>query len=230
MATIKKKFGETKENTIEMYSRWYFEELIENGYVKKIDREAEKIEVLPAIHHSREVHYKTKASTVESFMIEQPRTYKYDYRIVWAEKAQYYFFELYDPQKPFKFGMPPFVAHKLDNGDIVSYIDVKPHNNVVRKGNGGALSSYYTFPFIKKILIMTRGLFINKMIPIPMAGGGKTTCLFVKTFTPARYFMTDSGQQARKRSFPWTPLTSYLTKRQRIVKPVLDRGGQQSLL
>lgn len=226
----------TQVNTLELYSLWYFQELQEQGFIKRVDRECESIEVLPDQFHIREKHWKTKANITETYRVEQARTYTYDYRVVWTDKALYYFTEVWDKEVPFKFGHPTFVSHIVD-GEMVSYIDVKPHANVQAKGSR-VVSSAYTFPFVMKILLYRYNLYINKMIPIPMANGGFNTAMFVVTFTPARYYYTDGGGMLRKVP-KWNrqSLSIFLNKRGAVIEKRLreeqlknEKGGQQTLL
>lgn len=226
-----KKKNNTDINPIEMYFEWYLEELKQYGYVEYYDREPELIEVLPPFDHKREKHFKVKENTTEEFNMLQSVTYTYDYRIAWTEKAKYIFTEVYDPSGHFRFGMPTFVSHWIKlHGDykMVSYIDVKPHISAAQFG--GNVSSYYTFPFIQKFLMRTRGLFINKATPINQGKHGVSTCLFAKTFTPNRFLFTDAGQQLRKIRFVKRSISAYTDSQKAIINKILDKESQTSLL
>ena len=226
----------TQINTLELYSLWFFQELQTAGYVKRVDREPESIEVIPNQYHIREKNYKTRANTTEEYLVERARTYTYDYRIVWTKKALYYFTEVWDKNVPFKFGHPNFVSHMVE-GEMVSYIDVKPHANVQARGSR-VVSSAYTFPFVMKLILIRYNMYINKMIPIPMAGGGARTAMFVKTFTPNRYLYTDGGGMLRKvPKWNRTSLNIFLRKRGAVIEKRLaedrvkaEKNSQQTLL
>lgn len=218
----------TKENDIEEYARWYFEELQKEGYVEQIDREAETFLVLDDYKHLREKHYKSKENTYEEFNLAQKITYTYDLRIIWNKKAKYLFFELFDKQIPFKFGKPYFVAHLiLINGSYkyVTYIDIKPHAMAARFG--GDLSSFYTFPFIQKVLLHLHEIYVNKMVPINMGKHGVNSCMFAITFVPNRFLFSDTGIKERKIHFKKTTLSSFVKQRQAIIDNLLSQENKK---
>lgn len=230
---------ETKENDDEMYFTWYLDELIQFGYLKSYDREPETLIVLPAYEHTREKHYVNKKNEEDSFNLLQPITYTYDFRLIWHHSATYVFTEIFTKGKPFKFGEPTFISHYIKmhgETEIISYVDVKPHVSAARFG-GGKLASFYTFPFIQKFLMVTRGLYINKAIPKNQGNFGINTCLFAKTFTPNRYKFTDQAGQLRKLKWRITPITSYVQRQQAIIDNLLKqeekkeaKNKQQTLL
>ena len=76
----------TKENNIEKYFRWYCEELIKAGYIKRVDREAESLELVPRITHKKYKHFKSKASLAETFTLFPSRSYTYDFRILYCNE------------------------------------------------------------------------------------------------------------------------------------------------
>lgn len=227
----------TQENDHEMFFRWYCEELIEFGYLKRIVREAEMLSVFPKQVHKIEKHYKSKKpNSTEEITLLQETNYTYDFLLVWTEKAVNIFTEQYDPDTYFVFGKPVFISHKvmLDTGiELVSYIDVKPHIAAVTFG-GGKMSSYYTFPLIQKYLMLSKGLFINKAIPIHSGKHGRSTCLFAVTFTPNRYRYTDKSGALRNIPYRKKSITSYASQREAIIKELLgfkaDKESQQTLL
>ena len=97
-----------------------------------------------------------------------------------------------------------------DDYPIVSYVDVKPTNSVQRKG--GKVSSSITFPLKNRILWDRSRIYINKVVPMPMSGTGFKSALFIKTFTPQRYLLTDGGKQLRKIKYPVTTMLAYVNK------------------
>lgn len=235
MAGLKAKV--TKENPNEQYFRWYCEELIQYGYLKRIDREPELLAVFPKLVHKKEKHYKSKKeNTIEEHVMFQPTNYTYDYRLVWTEKAINIFIELYNPDTHFIFGGPIFVAHNivLDTGiEIVSYVDVKPHFAAVMYG-GGKMASFYTFPLIQKYLFMTNKVYINKIIPINTGKHGVNTCLFASTFVPNRYRYTDKSGDLRKIPFKQRSIVSFTTQKKEIITNLMksrnEKNNQTSLL
>lgn len=231
--------AKTEQNNDEMYFGWYLDELMAHGYIKRFYREPETIIVMPAYVHKREKHFKTKPNEHEDISLFQTITYTYDFRIIWEEKAKYLFTEVFEKGGSFKFGIPTFISHYVKIAgevELVSYIDVKPHMSAAQFG-GGKLASFYTFPFIQKILLNTRGLYINKIIPRNQGKFGLRTCLFATTFTPNRYKFTDINAKQRNIKFRVVPITSYIKTQQSIIDDALAieakknlTSNQQSLL
>lgn len=201
----------TKENNIEKYFRWYCEELIKAGYIKRVDREAESLELVPRITHKKYKHFKSKASLAETFTLFPSRSYTYDFRIVWNDKAIGYFTELLQKDQPLQNANPLFISQKYmfkGNLEVISYVDVKPHSAAVRFG-GGKMASYYTFPFVQRMIYDQSGVYINKTIPVPSGKHGRSSCLFAKSFTPLRYLTTDKSGDSRKIHYQVHTLSEY---------------------
>lgn len=192
----------TKQNTNEMYFLWWAKELMDKGYIKDIEREPETFIVDDVIKHKREKHFVRKENELEEFNLFRKLVYTYDFRIIWNEKALYYFYEIYDKYGYFKFGRPLFIAHKTDLG-ITSYIDVKPTSNIASRF--GKTNTSVTFPYKQRLLFKNHGIYINKSVSIPMAGAGFKSALFLVSFTPKRFLLTDGGRQKRK--FKWEDKT-----------------------
>lgn len=232
----KKHQKKTQENDGEMYSRWFFEELVEYGYLKRFDREVETLNVLPAKKHKREKHFVKKKNTEETFTLLNELNYTYDFRLIWNEKAIHIFTDVYEKNGVFKYGQPHFISQWIVvNGvkELVSYVDIKPHSAVA--AYGGNLSTFYTFPLIQKILMITRDLFINKMIPVNSGRHGVNTCMFAQTFTPNRYRFTDGGGQLRSSiRFSVKTITSFAEQRKGIIDKLKKeeslKNTQQTLL
>lgn len=232
------KQNSTEENPGELYFTWYLDELKEYGFVKEYHREPETILVLPAYTHLREKHFKTKENESEMFNLLGEVTYTYDFRIIWNDSALNIFTEPFIKGKAFRFGQPTFISHYIkieDNVELVSYVDVKPHNSAARFG--GNLSSFYTFPFIQKFLMTNMNLYINKVIPKNQGKYGVNTCLFAKTFTPNRYKFTDKATMLRKIAWRVVPITTYVDKQHAIVNNLMKqeqkknaKDNQQKLL
>lgn len=226
----------TYENPGEMYSRWYFEELIKHGFVKSIEREAETMLVLPSKKHSKVKHLKQKENSLTTITLLQDISYTYDFRIIWSETALNIFTEIFYEGVPFVYDVPPFVSHLIDiNGvsEIVSYVDVKPHSAAARFG-GGNLASFYTFPFVQKFLMNKYGIYINKMVPTNTGKHGISTCMFAKTFIPNRYLFTDGGSQHRSIKIKKTPLLSFVKYKKELINTLVKQNkaktSQTSLL
>lgn len=236
MAFSVKSKTKTTENPHEQAFRWYCEELKEYGYLESFEREAETFIVLPKVDYEREKHNKTKSNTTESISLFRETTYTYDYKLIWSEKALNVFTEVIVPRGFFVFGAPTFISHRLDIGGVmkmVSYVDVKPHVAAAQFG-GGKMASYYTFPFIQKFLYLTKGLYINKIIPINSGKYGRTTCLFATTFVPNRYMFTDKSGELRTIPYRKRTIVSYIAEKEKHINELLkvknNKTSQTSLL
>lgn len=228
----------TEINDHEQYFEWYLDELEAHGFIERYDREPETLLVVPPYIHQREKHLKKSENKIEDFALLSAMEYTYDYRIIWKDKAINIFTEIFDPEKPFKFGQPHFISHWMmleGFHNLVSYVDVKPHFKAAQYNQG--MSSFYTFPFIQKILLFTRSIYVNKVIPINSGRHGVNTCLFAKTFTPNRYLFTDKASMKRKIKFRTVTISSYHKRMQNIVEQYEENEkakqgevGQQKLL
>ncbi len=227
---------QTKENDHERYFRWFCDDLKENGYLKRFDRELETFRVSPKIKYKHEEHFKVKENKIKDFTLFSETNYTYDARLIWTEKALNIFTEILDFGGHFVFGMPTFVSHRMEiDGviEIVSYVDVKPHYKAVAFG-GGKMASFYTFPFKQKALYMLKGLYINKVVPVHSGKHGKTTCLFATTFVPNRYLYHDKAEGLRSIPYPKRSLVSYAAQKKKIIDDLLrvknSKGKQTTLL
>jgi hypothetical protein len=199
----------TEKNTIELYFEWWALEMESAGFIQKCIREPETLSVMDASVYGRYKRFKRKEKEVEEFNLFPAINYTYDYLVIWTKKAEYLFYEEVYPEAVFLFGKPKFVAHYDSTRDqVVSYIDIKPTNNVQQRG--GKVSSAVSFPLKQRMLWDQSRIFINKVVPIPMAGSGYSSALFITTFVPQRYLLTDGGKQARKIKFKTTSLKEYV--------------------
>lgn len=217
---------DNERNQIEIYFDWWLSEMIANGYIKNSYREPETIVVSEPIEYGRIKRYKRKENTVEAFNLFPAIRYTYDELIVWTSKAEYLFYEIVNAQSVFQFGKPLFVAHKKEiDGviEVVSYVDVKPTTSAQQKG--AKVTSAISFPIKKRLCWENHGIYINKVVPIPMAGTGYSSALFILSFTPERFLLTDGGK--RRRKIKWEDklcnLHGYVKKKQDFIYNLLDR-------
>lgn len=205
---------QSNKPTLEDYFDWYLNELKEAGYILTIKKEPFKIQVTPGMHHSQYVYKTGQKPQVEKFNMFRENTYKMDRLVEWAPHAKEIFFNLLDGN-PIRIACP-FYASMDAKGRIWSLIDVKPPSGAMMYNNN---TTSYTFPIIQKMLYWQYGIYVNKAIPIPLMSkgeikSGNRQALFVTTFTPKRYLMTDGGGgQARDIKFQKKSLREYVTYR-----------------
>jgi hypothetical protein len=213
----------TEKNNIENYTEWFLEELKEYGYIKGYLREPEQLIASAPIKYGRYKRFKRKDKIVEDFNLFPEIKYTYDYRIIWESKAEYLFYEEVNENRIFQFGKPLFVAHKEvinDVLEIVSIIDVKPTTSVMQKG--GKVSSSVSFPFKQRLVWETFNVYVTKVVPIPMAGTGYSSALFIIAFTPMRYLFTDGGGMERKIKFPVKGIKQYVSEKAASIKEIIN--------
>lgn len=233
----------TERNELELYFEWWLNELLDHGYIRGYDREAEKFPLFPNYEAIRINYFKTKEPEQELFNFMHNRFYHYDYNIKWTEKSNGIFFQsadFKDHSKPqvFNYRNVYFIASWNEAEKChISYVDVKPP---ATGGKGFKNDSFITFPLKQQILLWIQGVYINKVIPKPMQGAGKTISLFPNTFTPRRYLITDGGTQARKINFQVKLLDEYVKERKAEIAEIEEMlkkvykdvkpSGQTSLL
>lgn len=210
----------TNVNTIELYFEWWLLEMQSGGFIQRFEREPETLSVMEPATYGRYRRFKTKEKETESFNLFPKISYTYDYIITWNKSAEYLFYEEALPGRIFAFGKPKFIAHYEKKKErIVSYVDVKPTNSVQRMG--GKVSSAITFPLKQRMLWERNGLYINKVVPMPMSGTGYNSALFVKTFTPQRYLLTDGGKQLRKIKFKTVTMKDFVAEKATYINNLL---------
>ena len=219
--------GKTETNDIEGYFEWWLNELIVAGYVHSYSRESKVFEVFPNYIAQRKSYRKTIDPKIETFALLQKTQYTYDYEILWNLSAAYIFYQPADFSNPNElqtlvYKDTLFYAHEDKGLDRwVSYVDVKPPSQAARFS--GQLSSYHTFPLKQAALLWLHGVYVNKVIPIPMSGAGKTISLFPNSFTPKRYLITDGATRTRSIKFKIRTLAKYVMAREGYINSIVNQ-------
>lgn len=211
----------TEINSIELYFQWWLKEMVTAGYIKRFVREPETLIAAETIKYGRFKRFKTKEKIVEEFNLFPEVNYTYDYIVIWNNVSEYLFYEEINEEHIFQFGKPLFVATRatiLEQEEIISYVDVKPTGNAMR---GGKVSSSISFPLKQRMCWENHKIFINKVIPRPMSGSGYKVALFIKSFVPQRYLLTDGGSMRRKINFPISDLNTYVAKKTTYINNLL---------
>lgn len=209
----------TEINPIEQYFEWWLEDMVRAKYIDSYKREPETLMVAPSLEYGRYKRFKSKEKEVEAFNIFPEINYTYDYIIYWNESAEYLFYEETNDLRIFQFGKPAFIAHRDRDDNVYSILDVKPTNSVQRQG--GKVSSAITFPLKQRLLWDGQGIFVNKVVPIPMGGTGYNSALFIKTFTPQRYLLTDGGGSMRKIKYQVKTIGQYALEKSTYISNLL---------
>lgn len=156
----------------------YFEELIEAGYVKSIER-AETFLLSEKVQnkYTQLVEMKTKIKQVEkNQVLLEEHVYTPEFKVNWTEKALYILMTNMG-QYNTKITQP-FMGNYSDLDNLTSYIEVKPnfdHHNMTR-----------LFKINQKWMYQEHSKFVNLVQPHK---------LFEETFTPTAYLKTATGKQ-----------------------------------
>lgn len=219
----------TEQNQLETYFEWYINELKEAGYIKLVKREPFPILVSEAVDHKR-YDFSTKTNRIENYKLFQRNTYMCDWIIIWEKHAHELFYNLLnnDPIRIFC----PFYAMIDAKGEHVSFFDVKPPAGAMIFGHN---TTGYTFPILQKIIYTIYGIYVNKAIPIPLmkkgtVKSGNKQALFITTFIPKRYLLTDGGMQGRDIKYRKQSLKEYVTKQSRDLSQIKNRFDKQTEL
>lgn len=166
----------------EIYFSWYLDELFEGGYIAEYDYQPPAFDLSDRETYSWIKVLKTKNKAVESTLL-QPHTYTADFCIKWNICATKRFITMSGKKLAFPF----YVSENI------TWIDIKPvHDlhNMTRQ-----------FHINQKWVYQRYGVYVQKII---------IQKLFEKTFTPARYLLTDKSLKSRKIDFKAIPLTEFI--------------------
>ncbi len=219
----------TEQNQLETYFEWYINELKEAGYIKLVKREPFPILVNEAVEHKR-YSFTVKTIRVENYKLFNRNTYTCDWIIIWDKSAHEIFYNLLN-EDPIKIYCP-FYAIIDAKGEHVSFVDVKPPAGAMIFGNN---TTGYTFPILQKIIYTIYGIYVNKAIPIPLmkkgeVKSGNKQALFITTFIPKRYLLTDGGMQGRDIKYKKQSLKEYVAYKTRELQRINNLFSKQTEL
>ena len=182
----------------EMYSVWYTNELLSYGILKEAIYQPDSFQLSDPIYNyyieEKMVRKKPQKVTVVK-EIMKAHIYTADWMYEWDTSKDLSKFVIRYDDKLIRGAVGVFQAKMID-GKLISFIDIK----------GGAISprlnsSAVTFPVNQKWVYNKFGIFVQKIIPIytnKVKMKHVSNGLFVTTFTPERYLITDGGTQRRK--------------------------------
>ena len=191
---IKKKVGKNNKyfyvgkqyhSKEEIYFNWFCNDLKKTGHIKYIIYQPETLTLIdkPKYYWRKR---NVKSITEKTGNIIDSLAYTPDFQITWSKKGiEQYVYILNEENMSIRSrARKPFVAirdkdYPLDS--LVSYIDVK--------GSFGRHGDAVKFSLLQKIILYTKGIFVEKIVPEK---------LFKKTFYPERYIYTDGLTKKRK--------------------------------
>lgn len=214
----------TLDSTYELYFSWWLDDLKEYGLVRNITPQPEGFSFDYDDVFLVEQNYQKKENIYKSFKLFNTLGYTPDFLVEFHKSLLHKLFghivktgNTYilrnDPELEKGNVYQNTIFYCFDNcvrDDYYSiYFDVKPPSSVVNKVS--FLASSRDFRYNQILLFDRHKIYVNKVVPI-----GMKNCLFNKTFTPKRYFYTDSGKILRKRTpkLTWRTIEQYLTDKQ----------------
>lgn len=210
METTVKGYDQYKSSE-EIYMAWWLEDAVKHGIVLRWQYEpkgwvlCEQGDILVTKFKSN----KAKTPYTDTKILIEEQTYTCDFRIVWNPEYEGVFFKRYD--RIIKDQSPYFYALE-ESDDIhdlmyVTYIDIKPGFAQASQ------QSFVRFPVKQAWVYDKYGVYVQKIVTLQSVKyklGRKYSGLFVSTFVPERYLLTDSGNQRRKINFDFKTIDSYV--------------------
>lgn len=216
---------------------WWLEDAIKHGIVLEWQYEpkgwvlCEQGDILVTKFKSN----KAKTPYTDTKTLIEEQTYTCDFRIVWNPVYEGVFFKRYDrivkDQSPFfyakeeaipletpfereksnlevyqKTGFLPYTEQQFAH-ILVTYIDIKPGFAQASQ------QSFVRFPVKQAWVYDKYAVYVQKIVTLQSVKhklGRKYSGLFVSTFVPERYLLTDSGNQRRKINFDYKTIDSYV--------------------
>lgn len=197
----------------ELYFYWWLEELTAKGLIVKWHYQPKPFVLSEPIKTSHTVLLKTKTRKQECRILAG-HEYTADFLIFWAEKTEGFLHMpmIYDYGKPIT--SYPFISHKSKNGLFFSVVDVK--------GSYSQNDAWRRFSIDQKWVYQKHGIYVNKTIPHPAIDKkGRprpVSALFVQTFVPARFMLTDKSMQSRKIKYEFLTIEQFLSKNKESLK------------
>lgn len=184
---------EDKINYYEQYFECWLQELQDLGIIITYEKQPESFKLFEARSIAYLEQLKTKVNS-KSWNLFQPIIYTADFKIVFNKNSPFVknyvanLGEYFGTNAPQKFLF--FTTKFTRTGHPVVIVDVKPPAQAIMFSKG--MTSSTSFPIKQRVLYDTQDIYVNKVIPY-----GSRDCLFGKTFTPKKFFMTDTGKKVR---------------------------------
>lgn len=176
----------------EEYFHWYLQELVNEGYIHKIDVNPQSFDLSDPVKVKIQVHKQQKNKTKvidKDATLVSGKIYTPDFEIIWTPKA---IGVVIGSEKDLLEKRVPFFA----NSKLYSCIEIKPAYNMHNMTRHFETNQAWVYN--------KWGVFVQKIVP---------QLLFQSTFTPQRYLRSDGDTKWRKMKWNPTTLSTYLTKK-----------------
>jgi hypothetical protein len=191
----------------EVYFSWWLDELKEAGYVKSYVRQSPTFELSETVQKTVIKELKTKTKEVKQTLL-QPCTYTPDFTIQFPSKVIGLCFSSSDKRMLYYNGTEYDEKLSIYDRLYTVYVDIKPLFSIRD-------SDKAKFSVLQKWVYQKHSVYVNPVV---------YQKLFEKTFTPARYLLTDKGGQQRKINWQVRTLQEFIN-RTNDLNTNCDRGG-----
>lgn len=188
---------------------WYFslwlDEIEKQGFIERFVYHPKPFVLSDKIEVSFIKKLKTKEKTEFSVILDDHQ-YQADWFIHWTVKGRGLLWELIDKCKesPKHY---PFLAQYSERKGCYSVIDVK--------GTFNQNDAWRRFSIDQKWIFQKYNIYVQKVIPVPQIYKGHIrpkSALFLTTFTPVRYLLTDGARKDRIIKFPHNTIQQFISQ------------------
>lgn len=195
----------------EMYFSWYLDELVKHGFIESYQYQPKVFRLIDPVYAKQFVPGK-KSSKIKSVTLLREHEYRADYLIRWNRKGHGIFYALLGDvlsgQLTDKYSDFPFIANQKEDRHF-SVVDVK--------GTYNQNDAYRRFAIDQKFIMQKYGIYVQKIIPSPaISKAGKVShpnALFLKTFVPERYILTDKQTKTRRIKYEYRTISEFVNLR-----------------
>lgn len=196
----------------EVYFSWWINEMVEAGMITKVIYQPKPflLSETASFDFIEVMKTKTKQRTIN---VLQDHYYTADWLIVWASKTHLKIHASFDDKINESIKRFDFISQYNNKKDYYfSVIDIK--GTFAGQHNSTAI----TFPINQKWVYNKYNIYIQKVITKPQISIKKGTitpknALFLKTFVPGRFLVTDGMTKARKIRYNFMNIDEYLQSR-----------------
>ncbi len=199
----------------ERYTWWYLKELEDYNWIHNLVYHPEPFTLFEAVYLKNFERVKKRAGiipTVTDFTFLREKKYTPDFKWEWDPAAVGVFCKRYDDNY---INRDCFFFCKEIDGKLVTYIDVK---GAAPATTHQGMSAAIVFPIVQKWLYQIYDIYVQKAIPVVRVKDKsrvKYSGLFVDTFVPKRYKLTDQNKTERKIEFPIVSMQQYINQMQK---------------
>lgn len=196
------------DSSEERYFCYWLEELTARGIIIRWTYQPKAFVLCEPVKTTHVKLLKTMSKKEETTLL-QGHEYTADFLIFWAAGTEGFLHMPILHNCHISLKNYPFISHKhRTNGLYFSVVDVK--------GSFSQNDAWRRFSIDQKWVFQKHGIYVNKIIPHPAIDKkGKprpASALFVKTFVPERFMLTDKSMKARKINYNFKTVEEFLSE------------------